>query len=265
VPDEKELSGFRINQKLRYLGEDDFEFVPPAPNVELRRSPVLYGLGLLEAVPRSTLDKLIADQEKEGISGRYLLIDGEPGRFGWKATFPTVESFVKKAFENELGAKPFDGGTPKSDAVVDMNIVRRTADYLRLLSPPNPMKPTAGYDAFLRVGCGSCHAPALETGRSDSEALSKRSFQPYTDLLLHDMGPGDATEGPKGRPGKREFRTPALWGLRHTQRRLWHDGSATSIDQAIEKHDGEGRKAAESYRKLSSADKQALVDFLGSL
>ncbi|MBV6459863.1 MAG: hypothetical protein HONBIEJF_03017 [Fimbriimonadaceae bacterium] len=265
TPDDADLSGFRMNQKLRYLGGDEFEFVPPLPNVEMRRSPVLYGLGLLEAVSKEALDKAIAEQAKSGITGRYLLIDGEPGRFGWKATFPTIEGFVKKAFENELGAKPFDGGTPKADSVVDMNIVRRTADYLRLLSPPKPAKRTPGYDHFLRIGCASCHSPNLQTKKSDSEALSLRSFEPYTDLLLHDMGPGEAKDGPKDRVGKREFRTPALWGLRQTQRRLWHDGSATSIEEAVEKHEGEALAARKAFRALSDTEKQALLEFLGSL
>lgn len=263
-PDPEDLSGYRIHQRLKFLGNEEFEFVKPHPNTELRRSPVLYGLGLLEAVSVDQLDQIILDQAKVGITGRYLHVGGKPGRFGWKGTFPTMIDFVEHAFANELGTVPFKVGDPRSDTVVDMNIVRRTADYLRFLSPPKEPPIGPGKSLFLRIGCGSCHVPKLTTGAHEVAALSRRTFSAYTDLLLHDMGPGEPQDPPPKRAGTREFRTPPLWGL-STQKRFWHDGSASSVLEAIQKHDGEAKSARDLFDNLPPQERSEILRFLESL
>ena len=107
----------------------------------------------------------------------------------------------------------------------------------------------------------------------------------YSDLLLHDMGArlDDAAaysvfvgappraEGAQApdRPSTasasiHEWRTPPLWGLRDSGPYL-HDGRATSIDQAIGMHAGQGASSARRYAELSPARKRHLATFLRSL
>ena len=57
---------------------------------------------------------------------------------------------------------------------------------------------------------------------------------------------------------------PALWGLRF-RRPLLHDGSASTIEEAIRRHGGEAELARQGFDKLSAADRAALLAFLGSL
>lgn len=48
-----------------------------------------------------------------------------------------------------------------------------------------------GSTLFAQVGCASCHTPKQKTGNSIRfPLLSQQIIYPYTDLLLHDMGPG---------------------------------------------------------------------------
>jgi len=139
--------------------------------------------------------------------------------------------------------------------------------FVHFLAPP-PRLPLdlagrTGAVIFLGIGCASCHVPALVTGPSRVSALSLKIFQPYTDLLLHDMGPaladiclGDA------RPS--EFRTEPLMGLRFATA-LLHDGRAANIGQAIRLHGGEATRARDRFLRLSLSERFALLSFLRSL
>src|SRR5439155_193549 len=109
--------------------------------------------------------------------------------------------------------------------------------------PPEATLPTAlrtGAVIFVGIGCAAGHVPALVTGPSPVRALSLKIFLPYTDLLLHDMGPaladiclGDALPS--------EFRTEPLMGLRFATTFL-HDGRAATIAEAIRLHGGEASR-----------------------
>lgn len=116
---------------------------------------------------------------------------------------------------------------------------------------------------FLGIGCASCHVPVLVTGPSPVSALRFKFFQPYTDLLLHDMGPGLA-DICLGDAGPSEFRTEPLMGLRFATAFL-HDGRATTVSQAIAAHGGEARRARDRFLRLSTGQRFALLRFLRSL
>ena len=60
------------------------------------------------------------------------------------------------------------------------------------------------------------------------------------------------------------WRTPPLWGVRHTAPYL-HDGRAATLDQAITLHDGEAAGSATSYRKMSANQRSDLRAFVRSL
>jgi CxxC motif-containing protein (DUF1111 family) len=73
---------------------------------------------------------------------------------------------------------------------------------------------------------------------------------------------GDRIE--QGQAAGDEMRTAPLWGLRFRSTFL-HDGRATTYSAAIEAHDGAAKEAAQAFRGLTDADRQALLDFLDSL
>jgi len=89
------------------------------------------------------------------------------------------------------------------------------------------------------------------------------TYHPYSDFLLHDMGPlGDGIE--QGTATGREFRTAPLWGLRVVTA-LLHDARAKTIEAAIVAHDGQGSAARDRFNALSEADRARLLAFLKSL
>jgi CxxC motif-containing protein (DUF1111 family) len=105
------------------------------------------------------------------------------------------------------------------------------------------------------------------------EGRPEQSFQliwPYTDLLLHDMGPELADGQPQGRATGREWRTPPLWGIGLTGQvsghtRFLHDGRAGSLLEAVLWHGGEAQAARDAVVALPAADRDALIAFLESL
>ena len=67
---------------------------------------------------------------------------------------------------------------------------------------------------FYSAGCDGCHIPTMQTGVLDGvPAVSNQTIHAYTDLLLHNMGPGLVDGRPDFDAGKQEFRTPPLWGI----------------------------------------------------
>ena len=75
---------------------------------------------------------------------------------------------------------------------------------------------------------------------------------------------GPVTVSAQGAAEASEIRTPALWGLR-LRRPLLHDGSASTIEDAILRHAGEAEPARTGYEQLSSEERQQLLTFLRSL
>jgi CxxC motif-containing protein (DUF1111 family) len=138
---------------------------------------------------------------------------------------------------------------------------------MAFLAPPSRARTTSsayyGAKVFDDIGCAGCHVPALTSGRSPTAALSEKVFRPYSDFLLHDMGSlGDGIA--QGNARGREMRTAPLWGLRVLTTFL-HDGRASTPEQAILAHDGQGRYARDRYRRLSREGRERLLAFLRTL
>ncbi len=268
----------------------------PAAATEVAQflAPPLFGLGLLEAVPEDDLTALEDpdDRDGDGVSGRaHRLADGQVGRFGWKADSPTIAHFVDTAIRFEIGlttpefpveegvngaALP-EGVDPMPEPEIDRNGVALLVDYVRFLTPPAPLAESAlaeptgevlaavrrGEAVFTEIGCAGCHTPELRTAAPDVPSLDGQRIRPFTDLLLHDMGPELAgTCG--GSAGPTEYRTAPLWGLRHRDQYL-HDGRAGSMDEALSLHGGEAARARQAFVDLSPAERSALLDFLATL
>jgi len=249
-----------------------------------RTTPDLFGFGLLDAVPEREIlaraDPL--DRNGDGISGRpNRTADGRVGRFGRKAQVATLREFNRDAFVIEMGVtdpgNPTEqtvGGQPLPpgvDPVADPEISQDQFDaadaFVRFLAPPPRERldfaGQIGGWTFARIGCASCHVPVLFTGASPIPALRYKSVRAFTDLLLHDMGP-DLADICLGQALPSEFRTEPLMGLRFATAFL-HDGRATTIEDAITLHGGEGLRARNRFLRLSAFERGALLRFLKSL
>jgi CxxC motif-containing protein (DUF1111 family) len=263
-----------------------------------RVAPAMIGLGLLEAIPRERLEALSDpdDQNGDGISGRINLVydltlqTTTVGRFGWKAEQPSVLQQSAGAFAGDLGltsslfpisdctasepacAEAPNGGEPE----VDDATLARVELYSRVLAVPvrtswKDEQVLTGRALFFEAGCAGCHVPTHTTAASAPipEASAQRIW-PYTDLLLHDMGPGLSDERPVFSAEGSEWRTPPLWGLRfyavvNGHDRLLHDGRARGVAEAILWHDGEAAEAREAFRSLPKAQRALLIGFVESL
>ncbi len=246
---------------------------PEANVFEARQTPHLFGLGLLESVPRGAIEALADpdDLDGDGVSGRVSIVDGgRLGRFGWKAQVPSLAEFVRDAVTAELGMTlPAQEGLTfglihDNDEVADpemtLDQAGRLLDYLALLGPPpqtsvDPQLEARGAQVFADVGCDACHR-ALPGPDGPVEA--------YTDLLLHEVLPPDSQGIEEASANVREFRTAPLWGLGSSAPYL-HDGRADTIEQAIEGHAGEADASRVSFGSLPADDRAALLAFLASL
>ena len=266
------------------LGIDSEPFPPSATARALRTSPVVFGRGLLDFVPDSVILAYADPDDKnhDGVRGRpNRFVDGRIGRFGRKAFVPTLREFNAGAFVAEMGvtdpAQPTEeniGGKPIPvgvDVATDPELTQEafnvTDDFVRFLAPPTPLKVgkegRRGRQLFSQLGCAACHVPTLRTGPRGMPAFRNREVAAYTDLLLHDMGP-DLADICLGQAGPADFRTEPLLDLRGAEHFL-HDGRATTLEQAIELHGGEGSGARDRFKGLSATDRAAVVAFLKSL
>jgi CxxC motif-containing protein (DUF1111 family) len=259
----------------------------------------VFGLGLLEAIPEDAILALAdaEDRDGDGVSGRPNRVisartgKAQLGRFGWKANQPSLEQQVASAFSEDLGLTsplhPRSNCTAKQapclaltaakeePAVSELELEKTTL-YLRLLAVParrSVAEPTVvkGEALFQKAGCATCHHASFKTGEvADIPELANQSVRPYSDLLLHDMGPELADGRPDSEASGSEWRTPPLWGLGllevvSQQVRLLHDGRARGVEEAILWHGGEASASRERFKALDRSEREALVAFLHSL
>lgn len=262
---------------------------PSATGRALRTTPALFGLGLVDAIAEKTILALEdpADADGDGISGRAnRFIDGRVGRFGRKAFVPSLIDFTAGAFpveqglttprspaEETINGRPVPPDSdPAHDPEISSDEIELANDYVRLLAPPAPAKSrdhrerrklSQGARIFSRISCAGCHVPEMTTDRSDVLALAHKRVALYSDLLLHDMGP-DLADICLGLADPSEFRTEMLMGLRFRKRFL-HDGSARTIEEAIERHGGEAERSRNAFEALTPEERATLMKFLGSI
>ena len=247
-----------------------------------RQAPGVFGLGLLEAVPEAEIAALADpdDRDGDGISGRMNLVwdpDRQAtvlGRFGHKATEPSLRQQAAAAFANDIGLsnKVF----PEPDGTRDVNDdqLDQVVFFVSTIGVPAAVPQDAaarrGRGVFDDLGCAGCHVPTLTTGDHPIAELAHQTIHPYTDLLLHDVGDllTDArrdflAEGV-------EWRTPPLWGLGLVQlvtpaATFLHDGRARTLAEAILWHGGEAMAAREAFRLAAKQARDALIAFLQTL
>ncbi|ENI5460599.1 c-type cytochrome [Flavobacterium psychrophilum] len=270
------------------LGATFSKFTPPANT----------GLGFLQFITDADILAMSDpnDANGDGISGvpNWILIpeyinpvdaisqNGKHiGRFGKKAaTFNLLHQTVT-AYNQDIGItstyNPIDVYTNQEiDPEIATNIVNDVDFYLKTLKAPprrnsGDSQVIQGENLFNKINCVGCHKADLSTGYSPISALSFKTFSPYTDLLLHDMG-SELNDGyTEGSAKTYEWRTPPLWGLGLSENAqggnvfLMHDGRARSIEQAISMHGGEATNSKTAFNNLSQGEKNTLIKFLKSL
>jgi CxxC motif-containing protein (DUF1111 family) len=283
----------------------------------------LLGDGFVEAVDDTTLERIGRDQCRRthgkicGQALRVPLIEapGETriGRFGWKAQQASLLSFSGDAYVNEMGitnrlipdefVSVCNTASEPNDKVdsTGLSDVDRFARFMRATKAPardtiQARTPQAvrGSALFDSIGCATCHVRTLVTaptgtvinGGTDTipAALGSKTFHPFGDFLLHNVGTGDGIvmtmQEHYGRRvmqatmrnfSRAEFfntqnkmRTPPLWGVR-LRPRLMHDAESLTFHDAIVRHRGEASAVSDRFMHLSKNEQQAIVEFLKSL
>lgn len=275
------------------------EQIPSGATFSNFTPPANTGLGFLELVSDADILAMADpnDMDGDGISGvpnwmalpsftlprsNSIVQNGKYiHRFGKKAAAFDLLHQTVNAYNQDIGiTSSFEPMDVYSGLNIDPEISDQTIHnvvfYLQTLKAPiqrkqNDANVINGQKIFIQAGCETCHTQTLKTGFSSIEPLSNKEFHPYTDLLLHDMGPGLDDGYTEGSAKTAEWRTPPLWGLglspnsQGGQYFLLHDGRAKSIEEAIGLHGGEAIASKNNFSQLSAADKAALIAFLKSL
>jgi len=255
----------------------------------VRLAPQLVGMGLLEAVSESTIQALAnADNAgTNGISGHFQTVTdpqtGQPrlGRFGYKAGKARVIHQIAGALNSDMGVTTsifpiLDGQTNSGPIGLADSYLTNWNRYISCLGVNARRSLTdtqclQGEKLFASANCVQCHSPTLQTSPYAPFAeLRNQLIHPYTDLLLHDMGPGLADNLGEGNASGSQWRTPPLWSIGLTPgvsggEAYLHDGRARTLEEAILWHGGEATAAREMFRNMSASDRAALIAFLKSL
>src|SRR5437870_5880221 len=300
------------------------ERVPDSETIRTTRASLnLLGDGLVEAVADSTLLALGREQRRathgkiHGQAVRVPIVEAPGttgvGRFGWKDQQASLLSFSGDAYLNEMGitnrlfpdevttlcnTAPEPNNTPDSTGLEDID---RFARFMRATKAPardtllaRTRQAREGATLFDKIGCAICHARTLTTAAAGTAinggtftippALGDKTFHPFGDFLLHNVGTGDgivmAIPEHYGRRvyqikwkelsldsiarTQNKVRTAPLWGVR-LRPRLMHDQASVTLRDAVTRHAGEASGVTQRFRRLSRREQQAIITFLRSL
>lgn len=285
----------------------ELESLPDTENLRNRFITIsLFGDGFVEAVHDDVLRKIAKDQADKtngrinGIAREVDILEAPGrkgvGRFGWASQHKSLLSFAADAYRSEMGITnplfPEDNtffGALVDDGIADPEDngedVQEFANFMRALSAPPRVIPAnerkeieEGDKLFTKIGCAMCHTATMKTMKKGEkinggtftlpEALGNKTFHPYSDFLLHDIGTGITVLREGMAPSLQgRVRTAALWGLnaRIKKQPLLHDGSALTIEEAVQKHNNTAAEEREQFNRLSAIDRLRLLKFLNSL
>ncbi len=237
-----------------------------------RLAPALFGLGLLAAVPGQPAQ-------------------AGPGRFGWQGAALTIRDQTTRALAREMGVtstdRPLDDCTARQTQCLQQRHAQAPEISGELLdalltfekwlsvpqnpAAPDPQQQSAGLKLFTVTGCSGCHRPVQSVAlvQADGKPLRAR-IAPYTDLAVHDLGPGLADRDLAGAVHPTRWRTAPLWGMGYRLSRerfptFLHDGRARSVEEAVLWHDGEAAVVRERFEHLPRVRREQLLKFVGTL
>ncbi|ESX96849.1 MULTISPECIES: di-heme oxidoredictase family protein [unclassified Mesorhizobium] len=272
----------------------------PRTTLSPRLTPPMIGLGLIEQIAPADILAHADPDDRDGISGKPNMVrdlsSGQLtlGRFGWKAQTASIRQQAADAFAGDIGISTpeepshwgdctaaeeaclaMPNGVQKRLGPVEapppvMDLVTFYSQNLAVPARRDVGAPAvlAGKKLFYEMGCIACHTPKFVTMRGN-KAQAFQLIWPYSDFLLHDMGPGLADGQAVGDATGSEWRTPPLWGIGLTKTVngnafFLHDGRARTLTEAILWHGGEGQKARDRFAAANTADRDALIKFLES-
>ena len=229
-----------------------------------RNGMPIFGLGLLELIPEAAILALAdeADENDDNISGRANWVfdpvkanqgDTNPislGRFGWKASTPSVRVQSLGALRGDMGiTNPLFPQESVANTLLHENYLVRTGFvdtgsdengateanqqfsndvvfYAETLAVPQRRniedeEVVQGAQLFDQVNCTGCHQPSFITsseqvtigGVNAPEGLKNQIIYPFTDMLLHDLGEGLADNRRDFMASGVEWKTRPLWGI----------------------------------------------------
>jgi CxxC motif-containing protein (DUF1111 family) len=289
------------------ITQDNFAQQVSNNNVIFRIPTPVFGMGLIEQIEDRELIRNLSEgaatRTQLGISGRlnHNGNDGRVTRFGWKAQNISALVFAGEAYNVEMGITnenfqierdetpacqfaqlpndvTFVDGVTGTDTI---SAIEKFAIFMRFLGAPIQSTTTPGgnasiaegFNAFVNIGCTQCHTQQLRTGNSTVAALRNQNVRAFSDIALHNMGPGLADDVSQGEATGDEFRTAPLWGL--GQRTFFlHDGRTNNLLTAITAHRSnangtypasEANAVIDRFNALSATAKQNMLNFLRSL
>lgn len=251
------------------------------------RAPLLMGLGLIDDIPTAQITQYadIDDDNADGISGKPHWVNslehGEKrlGRLGWKATATNVIEQTALALHHDMGLTTSwlsaENCAPQQIKCLDyyrsseLDVppfrLQAMAYFLGHLRTPKSAKiaSSEGEKWFNKIGCNACHRVGYTTKHGVT-------VNPYSDFLLHDMGPQLGAGFKVGDAHVNEWRTAPLWGLGlakilNPKAGYLHDGRASTIEQAVLWHGGEAQSSQQKFSQLSPAQRQSVIEFLNTL
>ena len=269
-----------------------------------RNGMPVFGLGLLELISEADILALADenDSNNDGISGRPNWVfdpvkakNNNPipvslGRFGWKASTPSVRVQSLGALRGDMGiTNPLFPDESIANTAMHENYLARTgyvdtgvdelgnteasqefADdvvfYAETLAVParrniDDESVLAGAQLFSNINCTSCHQPDFTTATGDlllggltaPEALKGQHIYPFTDMLLHDLGDGLADN-------RRDF---TATGVEWKTRPLWGIGLTKTVNPAAGfLHDGRAATVEEAILWHGGEAEQSKNDFI---
>lgn len=282
----------------RYWIEDWYADTIPPEQLEMSvRTPLRHvGLGLMLAVNKDEIKKLAQTHYPEyGITGEINWVSerGETyiGLSGHKAQHADLT--VELGFLSDMGVtnnrfpEEVAHGQPQVDGEYDIQIsdedMAAVDFYLHALGVParrnvEHQQVIHGEQLFKRAKCHLCHTPTLHTQAGGVNLidgtnvpwLGNQTIHPYTDYLLHDMGPELGDDFSQFNASGDEWRTAPLWGIGlqevvNGHSHFLHDGRARNFVEAIMWHGGEGDVSRQIFKQMSKEERDALIAFLKSL
>jgi len=281
-----------------YTITDWYAEVIPDENLEMSvRTPLRHvGLGLMMALDQNEILALSGIEYPEyGISGEVNWVIERNvkhmGLSGHKAQHADLT--VELGFLSDMGVTndrfPHEISEGQSQVDGDYDIQITTKDmgdvdfYLHSLGVParryvdNPIV-KQGEKLFYQAKCNLCHTPTLHTkpggvkliDGTNMPWLGNQTIHPYSDFLLHDMGPELGDDFSQFNASGDEWRTTPLWGIGlqnvvngHTS--FLHDARARNYVEAIMWHGGEGDVSRQLFKQMQKSERDALITFLKSL
>ena len=216
---------------------------------------------------------------------------------------PTFDTFERPPVCDANADGDADGHVNEIDTAVVDHLEWYLLNYFKPGTDRQTRRAGAGKRVMEQAGCTSCHSAQMQVDRDRRVADVETVYDPrrglfnrlfatvserfqveadgdtypqllpkeeaflvdqlYTDLKRHDLGPTFWERNYDGSMRK-EFLTPALWGVGSTAP-YGHDGRSMTLRNVILRHGGEATASRNRFASMRGRQQRRLLDFLQSL